>query len=78
MNSGTCPKCQSSNVFRKENGIKIGTHHRGVHVYTRTATSPSPIVSYVCTDCGYFENYIDDQAKLADIASRWERVGSSG
>lgn len=75
MNSGTCPKCQSSNIFKKKNGIN---HHKGIHVYTSTMTFPSSFVSHVCADCGYFENYIDDRAKLADIASKWERAGSSG
>jgi hypothetical protein len=49
---------------------------KGVYVYTGVMTSVSPYVSYVCTDCGYFENYIDDRAKLADVASKWERVGA--
>jgi predicted nucleic-acid-binding Zn-ribbon protein len=35
-------------------------------------------MSYVCANCGYFENYIADQSKLADIASKWERVVFSG
>ena len=76
MNSGTCPKCQSSNVFKKKNGIKIGDHHSGMYVYTSRMTSTIPFMSYVCADCGYFENYIDDRAKLADVASKWERADS--
>ena len=75
MNSGTCPRCQSSNVFKKRKGVN---YDRGVYVYTGIMTSASPFVSYVCTGCGYFENYITDRDKLADVAAQWQRVGSSG
>jgi hypothetical protein len=71
MKSGTCPKCQSSNVFRKKKGIN---YSRGVYVYTGAITRVSPHVSYACADCGYFENYITDRDKLADIVDEWERV----
>lgn len=76
MKSGTCPKCQSSNVFKKKKGAN---YSKGVYVYTGIVTSVSSYVSYICTDCGYFENYIDDnRAKLADVAGKWERVDASG
>ncbi len=75
MNSGTCPKYQSSNVFRKKKGID---YSRGIYAHTGIVTSASPHVSYVCTDCGYFENYIDDRAKLEAVANKWERVGAFG
>ena len=73
MKSGTCPKCQSLNVFKKKKGV---TYEGGVYVYTGIITAASPIMSYVCTDCGYFENYIDDQGKLADVANKWQRAGA--
>ena len=73
MKSGTCPKCQSPNVFKKQKGA---TYEGGILVHTGIITTPSLFTSYVCTDCGYFENYIDDQGKLADVASKWERAGA--
>ena len=30
--------------------------------------------NYVCTACGLVESYIADQAKLEEIAQRWDRV----
>jgi len=71
MKSGTCPRCQSPNVFKKKKGVN---YDRGIYVYTGMLTSASLWVSYVCTDCGYFENYIADREKLADVAAEWDRV----
>jgi predicted nucleic-acid-binding Zn-ribbon protein len=31
-------------------------------------------MAYVCANCGYFELYIDDTIKLAQISEHWERA----
>lgn len=47
-----------------------------MHVRTSFISIPVPVLSYVCTTCGYFEQYIDDPAKLAEVAQTWDRVPS--
>lgn len=74
MKTGTCPKCSSANVFMEQCGIELGRSSLGVRIRTTMMTAPSAITSYVCTDCGYFENYIADADKLADVAQKWQRV----
>ena len=34
----------------------------------------SEFESYVCTECGYFENYITDKAKLQEVQQKWAKV----
>lgn len=75
----TCPKCQSSNVFVRETGVGWDLY---LHVM---ATVQGGLVgdamvptaewrTYLCTDCGYFENYVTDNDWLQKIkAGRWEK-----
>lgn len=73
MRSGLCPKCGTPTVYRKRDGIGQG----GSRVYVRTSlmTSPSPAECYICTRCGYFEMYVVDDEKMAEVTSTWEKVG---
>jgi len=71
MKMTTCPKCQSPNVFVCDGGV-------GWDVYLLvTATGSMDIIeweTYLCTDCGYFENYVTDNDYLQKIKDgRWEK-----
>jgi hypothetical protein len=46
-----------------------------VYLHTGTfITKPLGHHDYVCVTCGYFEQYIDDAAKLAEVGRKWARV----
>jgi predicted nucleic-acid-binding Zn-ribbon protein len=65
MKSGTCPKCNSSNVYFKAYALdKVTLDGRGVEY-----------VDYVCTDCGYIETYITDTEALGRIPKLAEKLG---
>ena len=65
MKSGTCPKCNSTDVYFKPYALdKVTLDGRGVE-YT----------DYVCTNCGYFETYIADKAALSRIPKLAEKLG---
>jgi hypothetical protein len=32
------------------------------------------VQSYLCTTCGYFENYVTDAKRLAEAAQQWPKV----
>jgi hypothetical protein len=70
MRSGQCPKCSAATVYTKAGGV--GDSH--IHVHTSLISIPVPVVSFVCATCGYFEQYIADAEKLADVARKWEHV----
>lgn len=65
MKHGTCPKCNTTNVYFKEYALdKVTLDGNGVKY-----------VNYVCTDCGYFETYITDEDALGKIPVRAEKLG---
>lgn len=78
MKDGKCPKCNSSTVFMKRQGIELATD-KAFYVRIsseRISRSLTDVDHYVCTTCGYFETYIEDKTKLTAIAGDWKKVGS--
>ena len=65
MKNGTCVKCNSSNVYHKENELNTITLN-GAKVGSK---------SFICTDCGYSEPYITDKEALKKIVLRAEKLG---
>jgi len=71
MKSGTCPKCQSTDVRMTQDGFSWPKAKAGVHLKTEMVVQASPMNTYVCTACGYFEHYVADPGKLAEVAQLW-------
>ncbi|MGC9397154.1 MAG: hypothetical protein ACP5J4_20105, partial [Anaerolineae bacterium] len=61
-------------VFSKAEGLKYAVAKGVVFVHTSRMTMPSPAIAYICTTCGYFENYIADPGKLTAVAKNWQKV----
>ncbi|MGI8796309.1 MAG: hypothetical protein ACR2IR_07000 [Acidimicrobiia bacterium] len=59
MKDGTCPKCSSTDV-------RVATV-----INTELMPSAYEFDTYLCTACGYFEHYVADPAKLAEVAQAW-------
>ncbi|MBC8489508.1 MAG: hypothetical protein H8D45_26115 [Bacteroidetes bacterium] len=74
MRNGKCPKCGSATVYSKTEGLKYAVARGVVFVHTGIMTIPSPAIAYICTSCGYFENYIADKNKLSEVAAKWQKV----
>ena len=72
MKSGTCPKCGSDSIFCRGQGIG----GKNIPVKSGRAYWPTDQNSYVCTACGYFEQYLDDEGTLGKIegADEWTRI----
>ncbi len=67
MKNGKCPKCNSTQVYKKRTW--------GHRSYIVTSVFRfAKLTDYVCTDCGFTEAYIFDQDKLNDIKNKWEKV----
>jgi hypothetical protein len=73
MKSGKCPKCVSSNVYHKMNGIYL-PNTLGTFIRTSSGNVASPTDDYICGDCGYIERYVADEHKLGEVANVWQRV----
>jgi hypothetical protein len=76
MRRGLCVKCGTPTVYRRLNGISHGGGTSGgVFVHTSWLTSASAVEHLICTRCGYFESYVVDERKMAEIVNNWEKVG---
>jgi predicted nucleic-acid-binding Zn-ribbon protein len=76
MKMTTCPKCQSPNVFVSKDGVGFDWK-----IKIRTDAGMAPTMNwetYLCTDCGYFENYLIENEWLGKIKAgdwkNWQKV----
>lgn len=84
MLNGQCPRCGGSNVFVADSGAGIT---REAMFSLRTGggmfdgTLPIKLRDYVCTDCGFWESFVNDRdvlAKIAELAQAgqiWTKAG---
>lgn len=65
--TGKCPKCGSTAVVRVPDNPR--RHASGNNIYTSTVTRMGkiPIIRYVCTDCGYVENWVEKRKEREEI-----------
>lgn len=75
LKSGTCPKCNSTEVYTTKGQAKRGERMTlpvsGWKMYF--------LDTYLCTDCGHFEEYIPDEEMqdkkmIEKIKSTWNKV----
>jgi hypothetical protein len=71
LKSGTCPKCQSKEVYTTKGQAK-----RGERMTLVVSSWKSFFLdTYVCTECGHFEEYISDE-EMQDRKT-WEKMKES-
>ena len=46
----------------------------GAYIQTGRVVLASEVDTYVCVNCGYFEHYVADPEKLAEVAQTWAPV----
>ncbi|MBP6236235.1 MAG: hypothetical protein KA270_12320 [Saprospiraceae bacterium] len=68
-----CPKCQNSEIAIIEGGAFKG------NIYNTLSFGLSTVylTRYVCTNCGYTENYVDDPKDLQKIKEKYIRPGNT-
>ena len=76
MRNGKCPKCGAATVHSLTNGISPGG--RREYILFGGANYGIDIQSYVCVTCGYYENYLADPKRLAEVAQKWPPVPPAG
>lgn len=75
MKSGQCPKCGLQEIYASLDGGGIG---EGFTVRVLHGESMSPTRQWqtlLCASCGYFENYLLDEAKIANIVEDPQKAG---
>lgn len=68
-----CPKCGSGEIARVPDNP--WRHASGNNIYTTTLTLAGkiPVIRYVCCDCGYVENWVENQAQREEIRRAFGR-----
>lgn len=73
MKQGTCPKCNSKEVYAGVDVLpKSGPF--GSNSIPVSIVSIAALDNYVCTECGYLERYIADDEKLKEISKKWKSI----
>ncbi len=79
MRDGTCDKCGTAAVMQRTGGIYPAGGTANPTVFVNDGTMVQRTVDYetfLCTACGYYENYVTDVGKLQNVAtpgSGWAR-----
>lgn len=75
MRNGKCPKCGSSEIYTNDadgegfGGDEAATLQCGLDSTDKWQT-------YLCVNCGYYENYLTDKDLMADIVAKRKRMKS--
>ena len=73
MKSGTCPKCQSREVYSGTDvSFKSGLNN--ANTIPLSGLSSAALDNYVCVNCGYVESYISKEKHLEKIKRKWSQV----
>ena len=72
MKNGKCPKCHSSEIYKRptfppHSNLAFGNLAIGFFTKLRFHI-------YACTHCGYLEAYITDKEDLKEIEEKWDKV----
>jgi predicted nucleic-acid-binding Zn-ribbon protein len=73
MKSGRCPKCRSTDVRVGPPGTTL---LNDMNMFSISFWSNTTAERYVCTACGYMEQYVADPADRRKIAAKWPGVSS--
>ena len=69
-----CPKCQNTQIAIVEGGMFKGNMYNTLSFALTTIY----LTRYVCTTCGFTENYIDDPKDLQKIKEMFIKTDESG
>lgn len=75
MKNGQCPKCNSREIYVSLKGGGVGD---GFSVNVLDGESMVPTHKWqtlLCVDCGYYENYLLDEVKIAQIVENPQKAG---
>ena len=75
MKDGQCPKCSSREIYSSQDKGGIGDGY-SIHVLDGDGMVPTrKWQTLLCATCGYYENYLLDEVKIARIIENPEKAG---
>ena len=69
-NGGGCTKCGSREVLRVPG--EVGGYGAGNNLRVGNPFQRVTVTRYVCVDCGFVEEWIDDEDDLRKVAERYD------
>ena len=72
-NTGKCPKCGGTHIIRvPDNARRYGS---GNNIYPSKVTlfGKIPVIRYVCYDCGYVENWVENHGERNELMRAFVR-----
>lgn len=69
-NTKRCPVCGSTDVIR----VPDDAHRylsNGIFLTRALMVKRIPVARYVCHDCGYLENWVENQCERDEIKRAW-------
>ena len=75
MKNGQCPKCNSREIYESVESGGIG---EGFSIRVLDGEGMVPTrkwQTYLCAACGYYENYLLDESKIARIVENPQKAG---
>jgi predicted RNA-binding Zn-ribbon protein involved in translation (DUF1610 family) len=73
MKNGQCPRCGAKEIYSGAD-IPLKSGPFAGNAIPISLTSMAALDNYVCVSCGLVESYIEDPAKLMDVADRWKKI----
>lgn len=73
MKNGQCPRCGAKEIYSGAD-IPLKSGPFGSNAIPISLTSMAALDNYICVSCGLVESYIEDPAKLEDVADRWKKI----
>ena len=75
MKNGQCPKCDSREIYFSNGGAGIGDGF-SIHVLDGDSMKPTrQWQTFLCAGCGYYENYLLDEVRIARIVDDPQKAG---
>jgi len=75
MKNGQCPKCNSREVYSSNGRAGIGDGF-SIHVLDGDSMKPTrQWQTHLCATCGYYENYLLDEVRIARIVHDPQKAG---
>jgi predicted nucleic-acid-binding Zn-ribbon protein len=75
MKNGHCPKCNSQEVYASLDGGGIGDGFSLQVLEGGSMVATRKWQTFLCATCGYYENYLTDEVKIARIVENPQKAG---
>lgn len=70
--SRVCPKCGAAPMIRVPNDPRRYASGNNIYTSRWTLIEKIPVIRYVCGQCGYVENWIDDPGDIEKIKKAFQ------